>query len=420
MKIKERLITVSDILTVLRRYFLLIIAAAVVFGAAGYLYAVKTTTVTYEASSGVYVQMADVDMEVGPTSTQISLARAMAASCKNAIRSEAVYQNAKAYFAEQRKTDSKWEDISSMSNDKLRSMVECTVESNSQYVTITVTASTASMAVHLANAIAGVLEVSVVDVIGNCRIDPTTVARGATATSDFSPTLALTLAVVGAFLAFCGMFAVYFFNPRVRISDINTCYQGVSLVGDLYTARKKKKTDAVPALRANLLSRLAEASSSVLLLSPVSERTAADLLPHALAASFADTGRRVLLVNGMTHDNVPHGLADAVAGKAEAIRSATKNLDCVSFGDREAATADLLGSRAFAAFLSEARAKYDLVLLCTPPVSSTADAATAAPLADGVLVAVTPGKDMRASLSNALLTLSAVDAKLLGAVAAGQ
>lgn len=419
MKIKERLITVSDILTVLRRYFLLIIAAAVVCGAAGYLYAVKTTTVTYEATSGVYVQMADVDMEIGPTSTQISLARAMAASCKNAIRSEAVYQNAKAYFAEQRKTDPKWEDISAVSNDKLRSMVDCTVDSNSQYVTITVTASTASMAVHLANAIAGVFEVSVVDVIGNCRIDPTTVARGATATSDFSPTIALTLAVVGAFLAFCFLFAVYFFNPRVRISDVRTCYEGVSLLGDLYTSRKKKQADAVPALRANLLSRMGNEKSSVLLLSPASGRTAADLLPHALAASFADTGRRVLLVNGMTHDNVPHGLADAVAGKAEAIRSATKNLDCVSFGDREAANADLLGSREFAAFLSKARAQYDLVLLCTPPVCGTADAATAAPLADGVLVAVTPGKDMRAKFSEALLALSAVDAKLLGAVAVG-
>ncbi|MBQ3056372.1 MAG: hypothetical protein IJC95_02655 [Clostridia bacterium] len=412
MKIKERLITVRDITTVLRRYFLLIIAAALVFGAAGYLYAVKTANVTYTATSGVYVQTYDVDMEVGPTANQISLGRALALSCKTAIKNEAVYQNVKAYFAEQRKSDPSWEDLSSVSNATLRAMVECTVESNSQHADITVTASSASMAVHLANAIAGVLEVSVIDVIGNCRIDPTAVARSATMTSDFSFSMAITLAVVGAFLAFCGMFAMYFFNPYVRVSDMSTCYEGVSLLADL-RVRGKKKVDAISVLRANLLSRASAIASPVILLAPASGKTGAELLPLSLATSFADTGRRVLLINGMTEHEGELDLADAVAGKREAIRPATAHLSCLPFS----ADADLLGSREFAAFLSEVRAAYDMVLLCTAPVQAEADAATAAPLADGVLLVTTPGRDKRAHLTEALLSLSDVNAKLLGTVA---
>ena len=418
MKIKERLITVSDIVTVLRRFFLLIIACALVFGAAGYLYAAKTATVTYTATSGVYVQTADVDMEVGPTANQISLGRALALSCKNAIKNEAVYNNVKAYFAEQRKTDPSWEDISSVSNSALRAMVECTVESNSQYVDITVTASSASLAVHVANAVAGVLEVSVIDVIGNCRIEPTAVARTAAGSSDFSVAPAITAAVVGAFLAFCGLFALYFFDPRVRVSDMTTCYEGVELLGSLYDPHGKNAEHAISALRANLLARLTDKKSAVLLFAGVSKRTACRMLPLSLATSLADTGRRVLLVNGMSADKeAALGLADAVAGKGEAIRPATKNLDCLPFGNRESANADLLGSREFAAFLEKQRLAYDVILLCTCPVCEAADAATAAPAADGVIVVTTPAKDKRASLKNALLSLDAVNAKLLGTVA---
>ncbi|MBQ8174320.1 MAG: hypothetical protein IJ009_02845 [Clostridia bacterium] len=423
MKIKERLITVSDIVTVLRRYFLLIIACALLFGAAGYLYAVKTATVTYTATSGVYVQTADVDMEVGPTANQISLGRALALSCKDAIKNEAVYQNVKAYFAEQRKDDPAWEDLSSVSNSTLRDMVACTVASNSQYVDITVTASTASMAVHVANAVAGVLEVSVIDVIGNCRIEPTAVARTAIAnvTSEFSPTsLSVTAAVVGAFLTFCVLFAFYFFDPHVRVTDMTTCYEGVALLGHLYTSRRKNADDAISTLRANLLSRIAGKDSSVLLLSGVSRKTSCRMLPLALATSFADTGRRVLLINGMSDDEgASLGLADAVAGKREAIRSATKNLDCLPFGILECANADLLGSREFAAFLDAMRAEYDVILLCTAPVCEAAEAATAAPHADGVLLATTPARDKRAALNTALSSLDAVDAALLGTVASG-
>ena len=142
------------------------------------------------------------------------------------------------------------------------------------------------------------------------------------------------------------------------------------------------------------------------------------MLPLSLATSLADTGRRVLLVNGMSADKeAALGLADAVAGKGEAIRPATKNLDCLPFGNRESANADLLGSREFAAFLEKQRLAYDVILLCTCPVCEAADAATAAPAADGVIVVTTPAKDKRASLKNALLSLDAVNAKLLGTVA---
>lgn len=411
MEVKERLITGQDVVTVLRRYFLLIIAVALVFGAAGYLYAVKTTTVTYTATSSVYVQTHDVDLEVGPTANQISLARALALSCKTAIKNEAVYKNVKLYFAEQRKTDPSWEDLSSVSNATLRAMVVCNVENSSQHADIVVTAPTASLAVHLANAIAGVLEVSVIDVIGNCRIDPTAVARSATMNSDFSSNLALTLAIVGAFLSFCALFAMYFFNPYVRVSDISTCYDGVSVLGNLCVRRRGKKADALSSIRANLLFRTGEIATPILLLAPVSAKTKADLLPLSLATSFADTGRRVLLINGMTEDE-GNDLADAVAGKHEAIRRATAHLSCLSFS----ANADLLGSREFAAFLSGVRAEYDTVLICTAPVQAEADAVTVAPLADGVLVATTPGKDKRTALTEALLSLSDVNAKLLGTV----
>ncbi len=212
MKVKERQITVGELLTVVKRFFLLIIAAAVVCGAAGYVYSRRTATATYTAVSGVYVHTADVDMEMGSTSAQITLARAHALECKDAIKAEAVYVNIRDYFARQ----TGWTDLSRYTNEDLRGMLTCNVNSSSQYVEIVVTAPTDALAVQLANATAGVMEVSVTDVISNCRIEPMMVARSSTVESTFSYSTAVLFAVAGAALAYAGLLFLQFIDPRMR------------------------------------------------------------------------------------------------------------------------------------------------------------------------------------------------------------
>lgn len=214
MKTKGRQLTTADLFVVLRRSLLLIVACALLGGAASYWLAGRRASVTYTASSAVYVQASTVDMEEGPTSNEIALARAMALSCCDAIKNDTLCNNIKAYFA--KRTGDGWPDISHIDNDTLSAMISATTETNSQNVQITVTASDGLLAIYLANAVADELEASMVDIIGNCIMTPASWAYKATPTSTFSATLAIVGVPVGAFGAYALMLLLYILDPRVR------------------------------------------------------------------------------------------------------------------------------------------------------------------------------------------------------------
>lgn len=244
MKVKARQITIMEMVTVLRRFFVLILACTLLCGAAGY-YSVRSTPVTYTATSAVYVHTVDVDMDAGMTSSQISVSRARALECQDAIKADAVYTNMRSYFAERRldDPDGGWEDLTDVRTETLRAMITCTVESSSQYAQISVTAPTASLAVHMANAAAAVLEVSVAgSVISNCHIEPVQVARSATASASSSLTTVVLFAMIGAIASYVLLFVLHFFDPRVRgEEELCEAYgETLPLLGSVPAAKQEK------------------------------------------------------------------------------------------------------------------------------------------------------------------------------------
>lgn len=77
---------------------------------------------------------------------------------------------------------------------------------------------------------------------------------------------------------------------------------------------------------------------------------------------------------------------------------------------------ELLGSLAAQKMLNELRARFDYVIIDSPPVLAVTDAAILAANADGALVVVKAGKTKRDHLTHAIGALKDVDANLLGAV----
>ena len=239
MKTKGRQLTTVDLFRVLRRALLLVIACALLGGAAGYYLSSRGAEVTYTASSSVYVQASTVDMEVGQTSNEIALGRALALSCRDAIKNDTLYNNVKDYFA--KRADDGWPDISKVNNDSFGTMISAAVETNSQEVTITVVAKDGKLAIHLANAIADELESSVVDIIGACRVEPKKWAYTATPASTFSLTLAFAGALFGAFAAYALMLLLYVFDPRVRDAKelVEQYGEALPLLGEAASFEKK-------------------------------------------------------------------------------------------------------------------------------------------------------------------------------------
>jgi len=148
---------------------------------------------------------------------------------------------------------------------------------------------------------------------------------------------------------------------------------------------------------------------------------------------LAQCGKRVLLVDVDLHrptvakfftiDSAP-GLLNLLARNSAptaAVRSTVyPGLSVVPAGaTNNAADLELLANGAFTSLLTQWRQQYDLVVLDSPPLLVTADAAILSHHADGTVMVVRERHCHRGRLVEALAALSAAGGKLLGTVFVG-
>lgn len=148
-----------------------------------------------------------------------------------------------------------------------------------------------------------------------------------------------------------------------------------------------------------------------------------------LASALVAADRRVLIVEAdlrrPTLDDhfklrSPMGLTDVIVGNGE-IEAAMQpvgvnGLMLLPSGKLPPNPSELLGSDAMVQLLERLRARFDVVIVNTPPLLPVTDAAVLSAHADGVLVVVRAGRTTRHQLSLAMRTLDVVGARVLGTV----
>jgi len=152
----------------------------------------------------------------------------------------------------------------------------------------------------------------------------------------------------------------------------------------------------------------------------------------SLALALADTGRRVLLVDAdLRRPAVARicGLEGEVGLTTILARKATladvrqpwgiEGLDVVTAGRVPPNPTQLIDSAAIAAFLEEAKATYDMVIVDTSPLLAVSDAAVLARRTNGAIVVARARKVDRHGLQEALTTLDTLGATCLGIVLNG-
>jgi tyrosine-protein kinase Etk/Wzc len=199
----------------------------------------------------------------------------------------------------------------------------------------------------------------------------------------------------------------------------------LATVSDLHSAGSQ----AYRKLRTHLIfSQGGEPPRTLLVTSPAASEGKTTVSAN-LATTFAQQGLRVVLVDADLRRPRLHGvfglsrtpgLTELLLGEAtmeEAMRATNvEGLQVMGAGRLVAAVSELLGGAAMGRMLRELNARYDVVVVDTPPVLAAADAEILAAQADAVLVVIRAGQTERQSAHYAISQLRAIGARIVGAV----
>jgi succinoglycan biosynthesis transport protein ExoP len=151
-----------------------------------------------------------------------------------------------------------------------------------------------------------------------------------------------------------------------------------------------------------------------------------------LAISFAQSGKRVLIVDtdlrrprihhafGISHERGVSSVLIGASTFAESVQETDiPNLSVLPCGPIPPNPAELLHHRRFRDLIQQARSQFDLVVFDSPPVGVVTDAAVIAPQVDGVLLVARAEATTRDALRTALRQFRTVGAKLFGMILNG-
>lgn len=188
--------------------------------------------------------------------------------------------------------------------------------------------------------------------------------------------------------------------------------------------------EAVRTVRTNLMvARGISADTRVLLTTSAAPGDGKTTVATALAVSLAQAGERVVLVDcdlrrprlhrifeRPNHSGVTSTLAGAVPLFDVVQQTIVPNLSFVSSGVPPVNPAELLHGEGFAHFLRELRARYDRIILDSPPLIPVADAAILATQADAVIVVARAFETKKHAARRASRILEDVNANVIGTV----
>lgn len=146
-----------------------------------------------------------------------------------------------------------------------------------------------------------------------------------------------------------------------------------------------------------------------------------------LAISFAEAGKKVLLLDGdmrrpalarLLIEKAAPGLSNVLAGlntPAESIRREVyPNLDILFSGDIPPNPSELLGSKEMEQLIEKLSREYDYILMDTPPINIVSDACIIGNMLDGVLYLVRQNRAEKKMVADGINQLQLSGTKLLG------
>ncbi|HEX8904575.1 MAG TPA: polysaccharide biosynthesis tyrosine autokinase, partial [Longimicrobiaceae bacterium] len=195
------------------------------------------------------------------------------------------------------------------------------------------------------------------------------------------------------------------------------------------TQPDKPGAEAYRMLRTSLLFSQFGAQLRTLVVTSAAQGEGKSTTSSNLAVTYAQHGLRVLLVDCDLRRAQQHeafgmkrtpGLSDLVLGyssRDEAIRQGpVEGLHILPAGTAPPNASEVASSMRLRNTLRELGAEYDLMILDTPPLMATAEAAVLAKMADGMIMVLRAGRTHRGAAQQVVHHMRSLGVRLLGAV----
>ncbi len=153
------------------------------------------------------------------------------------------------------------------------------------------------------------------------------------------------------------------------------------------------------------------------------------LTTYNLAASFAQGGKKVLIIDADLRRSSQHklvgvarepGLTDCLYGKctseAAVVPTGSPNLSLLPAGMRASNPAELVSSHSMRQFLEEITTKYDLILIDSPPITPCMDSRHLATMTAGIIMVVRAESTKLNVLDHCISVCRRVNAEILGVI----
>ncbi|EJU14687.1 capsular exopolysaccharide family protein [Sphingomonas sp. LH128] len=259
-----------------------------------------------------------------------------------------------------------------------------------------------------------------------------------------SPKLLINLAVafiLGLIFAAAAVFVREIFDDAIRTPDDVEGKLNMRLLGlipmlkadedvdEKIADRRSSVSEAYRSLVTNLQYSTVSGLPQILCITSSREGEGKSTTARTIARDIASLGKKVLLVDMDLRRPTLHrtmglgktsGLTDLLTGNKTfdqvLIHSGIENLDCISGLPTPPDPALILSGEGIPAFFSQARERYDVVVVDSAPLLGLSDAVVLAGQADGVLFVIDGSGFHRGAVKSALRRLALINANILGVV----
>lgn len=191
--------------------------------------------------------------------------------------------------------------------------------------------------------------------------------------------------------------------------------------------------EAYKTLRTNVMFSLTgEAPCKMIVVTSALQGEGKSVTATNLALSFAELGKRVLLMDcdlrrpklgRLLNLSAPVGLSNVLMApdllEKALVRGYGTGIDIILAGDIPPNPSELLSSARMEKLLGQIKEQYDYIIVDTPPINMVTDGMVLAPQSDGALFVVRANQSDRNSVGYAIDQLDYAQAKVLGFVLNG-